>query len=363
MTMKVCFLAGTLGIGGAERQLLYMLRALQNDDIEVRVLSLTKNEHYERKIRGCGIEVEWVGNSTNKFVRLGKIIYNLKRRPPDILQSAHFYTNIYTAAAGRILNIKNIGAIRNDLHSEIVSNGFYGKWLLSLPHHLIANSELALKRAIDKGITERKIDFVRNAVETVPKSEERKPAVSEIITVLFVGRLVKEKRPELFIETASHLCRKFSQTDLRFEIIGEGSLRPELELLANNLNLPKGKFSFLGAQSEMSKIYRRADVLMLTSEHEGTPNVVLEAMAHGLAVIATDVGGVSEVLTDERGMLVNASDKNALIEAAVKLISNRSLRADLGSRAKKYVEANHSIESLKKQLTTIYCKLLENDKC
>ena len=356
--MQVCFLAGTLGIGGAERQLLYMLRALQEAGIEVRVLSLTNGEHYERKIRDCGIEVEWVGDSASKFVRLGKILRNLKRRPPDILQSAHFYTNIYTAAAGRILSIKNIGAIRNDLHSEIASNGLYGKWLLSLPEHLIANSELALNRAIESGIKTQKVDFVKNAVETNLANSARKPLSNQTVTVIFVGRLVREKRPALFVETASRLCRQFPQADVRFEMVGAGSLRAELELLAKNKDLPKDKLSFRGGQSEMSAFYRRADILMLTSEHEGTPNVVLEAMAHGLAVIATDVGGVSEVLTNDRGIMVDASDRNALFEAAVRLIFDQDLRAELGSRAKQYVETNHSIESLQINLTTIYGKLL-----
>src|SRR5688572_19887114 len=120
--MKVCFVAGTLGCGGAERQLLYMLKALQREGISTRVLSLTKGEEYERRIENIGIDVEFVGSSNNQLRRLWAMIDRLRRDPVDVIQGAHFFTNIYTALAGRALGIPSVGAVRGDLTRAIAAN-------------------------------------------------------------------------------------------------------------------------------------------------------------------------------------------------------------------------------------------------
>jgi len=356
--MKICFLVGTLGRGGAERQLIYMLRALRNAGVETRLLCLTKGEPLEAEIKSLGIEVEWIGASSNKIVRLKKIIGNLKKRPTDVLQSAHFYTNIYSAAAGRILRLKNIGAIRNDLHSEIAANHIYGKWSLRLPGHLIANSELARERAVRKGIRAERIDFVKNVVEAEIGNENPKPFGKKSLNILFAGRLEKQKRPELFIELASRLRQSMPDAKLNFQIVGDGSLRPTLERLASNLGMNNGEISFLGVQRAMADIYRQTDVLVLTSEHEGTPNVILEAMTYGVPVVATKVGGVPEILTEACGILVDAANFEGLVEATTRLILNSDLRLNLGNNGRQYVAINHSLDYLQKRLTGIYDKLL-----
>ena len=79
--MKICFIVGTLGRGGAERQLLYMLRALKKCGIAARVLCLTKNESYEDEIKSIGINVEWIGSHKNRGLRLLSIINNLRKNP------------------------------------------------------------------------------------------------------------------------------------------------------------------------------------------------------------------------------------------------------------------------------------------
>src|SRR5262245_59851234 len=106
--LRVCILAGTLGRGGAERQRIYMLRALKEAGIKTRVLCLTRGEALEEEILALGISVTWVGRSRWRPIRLCRIIRELLRESADIFQSAHFYTNIYVALAGRLLGIKTI---------------------------------------------------------------------------------------------------------------------------------------------------------------------------------------------------------------------------------------------------------------
>jgi L-malate glycosyltransferase len=354
--IKVCFIVGTLGRGGAERQLLFMLRALKNCGISAKVLCLTKGESYEQEIRSLGVPVDWIGESENRGLRLLEIIKNLRKDRADILQSSHFYTNIYAGLAGKILKIPSIGAIRSDLHSELKFHGFLGAYQISLPAFLIANSELAHRRAIENGRSFEKIEFVRNVVEA--ETCGSKTDANSSVKILFVGRLDKNKHPERFVELAAILIEKFPKLDLQFQIAGDGVLRKELETMAQKLNLSSEKLKFLGVCSDMNEVYKQADMLISTSEREGTSNVILEAMAYGLPIVATNVGGTPDILKEDRGILVEPGDEDELVKATAELISDDKLRSRLGTNGRKYVEENHSLESLEQQLTHIYTNLI-----
>lgn len=357
--MKICFIVGTLGRGGAERQLIYMLQALQAAGMDIRVLCLTRGESYEKTIRDMGIEIEWVGKSNNRALRVLRIIDNLRKRRPDILQSCHFYTNIYAAIAGRALGIPSIGAVRSDLTSEIAANGFFGKWQMNLPHDLIANSKLAITRAIDRGVKPNKVHFVRNVVSLTRSNGASIPGNSSEVNILFAGRLVSQKNPELFVRLASRLINDLPEYKLNFQMAGDGPLCDQLRTLSAGLGILNGGLIFLGGQDDMTDIYRRADILVLTSDHEGTPNVILEAMSFGIPVVATSVGGVPDILTDKSGILVDPRDLDGLVDAATRLIRDPKLRLTLGRNGKDFVADTHSFNYLQKRLVEIYQGLLE----
>jgi glycosyltransferase involved in cell wall biosynthesis len=179
------------------------------------------------------------------------------------------------------------------------------------------------------------------------------------VTVLFAGRLSKQKRPELFIDLAVRLLREFPQGQLTFQVAGDGPLRAHLESLATDAGLPNNVFSFLGVRTDMNTIYRQSDILVLTSGHEGTPNVVLEAMAHGIPVVATKVGGVPEILSAECGIVVEPSDFDGLCTATARLLQDPDLRSQMGRNARKYVEDIHSLPAMRERLIGIYSKLVE----
>lgn len=358
--MKICFIVGTLGRGGAEKQLVYMLRALKENAIAARVLCLTRGEDHEDDIRSLGVPVEWVGESENRVARLLKIVSSLRKDPADIVQSSHFYTNIYAGLAGKALRIPSIGAVRNNLTSEIQIHGFLGRWQVVLPSFLIINSALAHKRAIEQGIPFNKTGFVRNVVETESPESEKDPKIGSNLTLLFVGRLGDQKRPERFVRLAENLSEKFPEHNLKFRIVGDGEQKSELVKQAEAAGLLPGKLEFLGVRKNMDEVYRQADILVSTSDFEGSPNVVLEAMAYGLPVIATNVGGTPEILDDSRGILVEPGSERELLGAAEKLIMNGDLRCRLGKAGKKYVAENHSFKYLRERLDEIYKNLIMN---
>lgn len=356
--LKVCFLAGTLERGGAERQLVYMLRALRDAGAEARLLCLTRGEALEEEIKGMGVPVEFVGESGSRPVRLCRIVRELRRRPADVIQSAHFYTNLYVGGAGRLTRTKSVGAIRSDLFSELRANGILGRVGLFLPSHLIANSDLALQRAIVKGVRADRISLVRNAAALRSANGGAGKPDASSVRVLFVGRLIELKRPEVFVRVMSRVAQQLPGIPVKAVIAGDGPLKSTLERMAPTLGLGPDRLELLGEKSNVDEVYGSADLLMLTSAWEGTPNVILEAMGHGLPVVATRVGGVPNILTEDRGVVVNPGDEDALTAAAVRLVADPALRARLGRRGQEYVAGNHSLDALAGQLASVYERVL-----
>ena len=357
--MNICFIAGTLARGGAEKQLIFMLRVLQQIGVSTRILCLTKGESYEDEIRDLGLTVEWVGESNNRALRLLKIIECLRHSRADLVQSTHFYTNIYAGAAGTFLKIPSIGAVRSDLIYEIKSHKILGRWQISLPHMLIVNSIAAHQRLLDRGVSPQKVEFVRNVVENGAIPTLSNELSDRALNIIFVGRLDRNKRPERFVRLAAKLNGRFPNLPLRFRVAGDGELKSELEIMARDHGLLPDKLKFLGVCPDMNKIYRQSDILISTSDSEGTPNVILEAMAHGLPVVATKVGGTAEILNESRGVLIDPGDEKELEKATAELILNKELRFRLGSEGRAYVAQNHSLAYLQEQLIGIYEKLVQ----
>lgn len=343
-------------MGGAERQLLYMLKSLANTDVDPEVLCLTKGEALESEIDRMGIRVRWIGSNPGRIVRLGRLIRELRSSGAEVIQSSHFYTNIYAGFAGRALGIPSIGAIRSDLASEIRLHGRLGKLQLKAPAFLIANTELARDRALKLGIAAERIEFVRNVVET--RTRNGVPSTSDgELNLLFVGRLDRNKRPDAFVRLAAALTRKFPERALRFSLAGDGEMMPEIRAMTRDLGLPSERLELLGQRKCMDEIYRRADILVSTSVREGTSNVLLEAMAYGIPVVATAVGGTPEIISEERGILVDPDDEQSILSAAEELMNDGEKRRKLGENGKDFVSRNHSIEYLGSKLTEIYGRL------
>ncbi|MCM3874372.1 MAG: glycosyltransferase [Pyrinomonadaceae bacterium] len=370
--LKVCFIAGTLARGGAERQLIYMLTALKSEGVNTRVLCLTKGEALEEEIRAIGVSVVWVGESRWRPIRLFRILQELRHQPANIVQSAHFYTNLYAAVAGRLLGIRSIGAIRSDLTSELKCSGIMGWGQLHLPGLLITNSKLARRRALDKGIHPDQIDVVPNVVSlkgvskklNTPKngySGNGNGNGAGAVRILFAGRLTEEKRADRFLRTLRMIVKERPDLTLTARIAGDGPLRKDLERLAAQLGLGRDHVEFLGELKDVQPFYYKSDFLMLTSDWEGTPNVLLEAMACGLPAVVTRVGGVPEIVGQDRGLMVEANDADGLTRATLRMIDDRSLRAALGHKGQEYVARFHSPKALREQLMALYGRFLKHE--
>lgn len=369
--LRICFVAGTLGQGGAERQLYYMARTLIEVGCEVHVLSLTQGEFWEDKLRQIGVPVYWIGKSGNRLRRLAHIIRTVRRLRPHILQSQNFYMNAYAAAAARLLCVREIGAVRNDGQSEWRDGGTATAALsFHVPRLLAANSRLSIRNLIRRGIEDHQLFFLPNVVDlghfhqsacgspcNKPERQLRSSANSHV-NLLAVGRLACQKRFDRLFRAISRVQAQTSTTIL-LHVVGDGPERDILLRLADTLNLLPNTVRFHGPVDDVLSFYRRADFLVLTSDWEGTPNVLLEAMACNLPVLATAVGGVPDLVIDGcTGLLVEPTNEEQLDDKMLELINDSALRQRLGNAARAHVEENYSLQRLPYHLATLYSAAL-----
>jgi glycosyltransferase involved in cell wall biosynthesis len=176
--------------------------------------------------------------------------------------------------------------------------------------------------------------------------------------LLVVSRLVKQKRLDRFLSILARLRNDF-HLSVRGLIAGPGcadeDLRPDLEAQAKDLGLLPEGVEFRGAVSDMAPLYREAAICVLTSDHEGTPNALLEAMASGLPVVATRVGGVPGIVQHRQsGLLFESDDLDGMVAGLLQLAENAPLRKQMGQRGRAYVEENHSLHRLPIRLHELY---------
>lgn len=362
--MRIAFVAGTLGQGGAERQLFYQVRALVGAGAEVMVLSLTRGEFWEAPIEQAGALVVHVGRRASKPARAAAIAAQVRRFRPHVVQSAHFYTNPYAVLAGRLCGVPSIGAIRSDVVHEISGSGSILGWLcLRWPVTLAANSRPAIETARAMGARDARLVYVPNVVDTdVFRVAARLPR--EEVRFLAAGRLDSQKRFDRFVRLVAELWRAPGLPPVLARIVGDGSERRALEQLASSLASELGidgpLVEFSGAVDDMARELGEADVFVLTSDYEGTPNVVLEAMASGLSVLATRVGSIPELVEHGvSGMLVDRDDVPGLLRHAVVLAREPELRRLLGDAARAFVVGAHSPEALSGHCERLYAGVLD----
>ncbi len=351
--LRVAIVAGTLGCGGAERQIFYIARALKASGAEATVVCLTKGERWEEPIRALGVPVLSVGRGRSRASRLMGTIAAVRRWRPDVVQSMHFYTNLHAAAAGRVVRVPSIGAIRSNVHSEIAGNGRLLGWLsLKAPTGLAANSAAAAATVMRFGYRSANVQLLRNAVDcsalhTAPRG------AADACHFVCVGRLVAAKRMDLLLEACALLA--VAGTSFTCRIVGDGPLRPALDERVRRLGLGEAQVVLSGERHDVVEAYGAADVCILSSDHEGTPNVLLEASASGLPVVATRVGGVPDIVEDGvTGILSPPGDAKALTAAMLRMAAEPALRRAMGEAGRARMLREYDTARLPEALSRLY---------
>ncbi|HMG74676.1 MAG TPA: glycosyltransferase [Pyrinomonadaceae bacterium] len=177
--------------------------------------------------------------------------------------------------------------------------------------------------------------------------------------VLSVGRLSREKAHIDLLEAFTLLRETKPDISLKLIIVGDGPERARLETVAESLGC-KDRVAFAGQVSDVQPFYAMADVFALPSLSEGSPNVLLEAMAANVPIVATAVGGVPEMVsTNESGLLVPPNDPPSLAAALATLLTDKDLAQRLAKEAATLVDTQYTPESYVRSLVEIYSEVIE----
>jgi glycosyltransferase involved in cell wall biosynthesis len=178
----------------------------------------------------------------------------------------------------------------------------------------------------------------------------------EDVLVVFVGRVVPIKRLDVLLAAIKQASSEYASVHLA--VVGDGEMRPDLERHAEALGLGE-RVHFLGYRRDLVPIFAAGDIAAVSSDNEGTPVSLIEAGAAGLPAVATNVGGVSEVVTPETGELVAPSDPGALGGAIARFANHPDARRLAGAHARERVVARYSASRLIADVGALYEDLLE----
>lgn len=349
------FLAGTLGHGGAEKQLFLLTKTLISKSHHVTVITFGEGDYWESKIKSLGIQVFSI-KSRFRLFRVFEIIYICFLVKPDIFYSYHFYTSGYVGLVSKLFrNVKSIGSVRNDGYSEVKSNGFWSKYHMNLPDIIIGNSQQGLD-AIHSllRIPYSKLYYIANSIEIHTVNPRLERYSSEILRLVFVGRLVSEKNPQMFVQ----ICNELKKLSFSFEaeIYGEGNLKEILLDLIKKYEL-FGCVKICDINPNICYELNNYDLLISTSFNEGTPNVLLEAINAEIPFLTIRNTAATELI--EKKFLLKEfifTDVENAVNLCTNYYKNKSMYFNIIKKAKNILQDSYSSDAQYKEFRSILDK-------
>ena len=362
--MKILYVIGGLGVGGAERQLLYLVDGVTRlADVTVVSLSGSDVALLPEFSRLAGVQTLLCPKRPGLDPMLiPRLVAMLRRERPTIvhtyLRTAGYWGRVAACLAGipiRIASERNIEIERGRLENLL------DRMLSSVTDRVVVNSAAIRDYLISaEGLASAKIEVIHNGVpisrpllEPEVRTVRRELGLGELeYVVAFIGRLVPQKNPGLFLEMAAAVLR--SGLKCGFLLVGDGPLRATLTDQARPLGIQEA-VRFTGVRNDVPRILRVVDLLVLTSDWEGLPNVILEALAAGVPAVATNVGGVGELLTDgATGYVVPQRDLSTLVNRVIRILDDRGFRLECGRRGREYVQAHFSTSAMVDRTVALY---------
>jgi len=214
-----------------------------------------------------------------------------------------------------------------------------------------------MARAVaSQGIPSSKIQVIHNACLVGPERGDHAWNAEASPVVGVIGRLSPEKGVDLALRVHSKVTQQLPS--VRLLIVGEGPERVALEGHAERLGISHS-VCWAGYREDITEVYRQLTLLLIPSRSEGLPNVALEAMGHGIPVVATSVGGIPEVVNDgESGLLAPPDDAEGLARHVLSILKDPSLHRRLGQEARQEMASRFSLEARLQALRGMYERVL-----
>lgn len=358
---------------GAEAQLFTLAKTLHSfEKVTVRVILLNHGE-LEQRLHANNIPVEvLLETGLNGIQILLRLLGILRHYKPDIVHTHRLKENILGGLAASLVG--NIPCLRTTHgapehrpgwrkpHKQIL---YWLDWTIGrfLQSRIIAVSD-DMGTLLKQQFPSEKITVIENGVDIEALAPYERQIINkrnptDPIKVGLVGRLVPIKRVDIFIETAKYLKEHYPNFKADFFIYGDGPLRPELEELSTSLDT-QSIVHFEGHQTEIHPAMATLDVLLITSDHEGLPMTLLEAMALNIPICAHSVGGITHLLNNTKyGTKINKQEPKLYAQEILNYISNPEQTSEITENAKFYIIDNYGSDINGKKYLSLYRRILK----
>ncbi|MEZ6059767.1 MAG: glycosyltransferase [Planctomycetaceae bacterium] len=359
---RLVFCITELDPGGAEKALVRIAVGLKDLGWDVSVVSLRDAGVMAQPLHAAGIPVTalkcgWFGDV--------RAVYRLTRHliasPPEILLCFLHQANIVGRIVGRWLKLPRVvsGIRVADSRRWIIWSDRLTRRLVD--HYVAVSDAVAELHSRLCGIPSSKISAIPNGVD-LPAEPSRRVVLGSpsSFRILYVGRLTAQKSPQTLVEAFCRLSDGV-RTATTLDFIGDGPQRSAMTRLIQQRGL-SDRVRLLGHRDDVADFLQAADLLVLPSIWEGLPNVVLEAMAHRLPVVASDVDGVRDLIRDkDTGWLVPPGQPDDLAATITQVLQSPQLRAEVAENAFAMVKENFTWDAAIRKYDGLLCRLMKSD--
>ncbi len=373
--LKVALCITELDWGGAERCLVRLATGLDRDRFEPTVYCLAPPPKGEvtclAPLEEAGITVNCLNGKTKwHFPLIFRRLTSLfKKHRPHVVQSFLFHANFTAAVAAHRARVRpvisGIRVAERRTNIPFLANRYTDRWI---DRYVCVSHSVAEFYRTRTRISTDKMLVIPNGIDldaySSPNSQTADLSAQGIPPgrrlVCFVGRLEPQKGVQWLVETAGGWLEKMPESDLL--VVGDGPQRNRLERMAKSQNIGN-RVHFVGPRADVPQILARCELLLLPSAWEGMPNVVMEAMASGLPVVACDVEGVRELLGPTTApQMVAHGDTAAMVGKIVALLSDPEFARRVGKENRLRIERNFSLATMIRSYEQLWESLAKNEK-
>lgn len=368
---RILHLITRLPIGGAERLILGILRNLDGARFESVVCCIQDRGELAEEAEAMDIPVIALnlmrrgGHDRQVVPALRKI---MREQRIDLVHTHLYHANMYGRLAAFKEGIPAIASVHNTYKKRKWYRHLINRWLVRKTFVVTAGSEdverdlLEVDRLPRNKVVRLPNSIDLSRVETALSAAEAKQRFGFAATDLVIGTVgrVEEQKGQVFLlEAFAKLRQRPDGERLKLLLVGDGRLLPQLKESAGRLGIVE-ECCFPGGIARLAEVYRAIDLFAMPSLWEGLSLAMLEAMASGLPVVATEVGGARDVLGDSRfGLLVAPHDAGALAAALGRLLDDPDACSTMAMAGNARVHADYSVTALTQQLAGLYSAATE----
>jgi glycosyltransferase involved in cell wall biosynthesis len=363
--LKILYIIGQLGIGGAEKQLIQLVTHLDRSKYKPIVCSLSKNSPLASQLAKEGIKVVILPRRYKPDLTRAWFVTQCARMvQPTLIHTYLFVGDTWGRIAGKILNIPVIISERSTEDYKLSLFNIIDQLLAKSTSAVIANSIAGSMAAKKRGKIEADIvKVIYNGIDVNSFSDKSKRSmvreefgIGDDLLLGTIGRLDPPKDYKTLFLAVRDIISEFPK--IKLLCVGDGKQRIELQQFACNIRI-EDSIIFTGMRSDIKDLLSAIDIFVFSSLREGIPNVILEAMAASLPVVATNVGGVSELVVEgSTGYLVPPECPMRLSKAIIEILNDSTLASSLGRHGQLHAQECFSVEKMVRETEAVYRDVL-----